>query len=148
MAFITLEDMVGSIECLVFPKIYEKSRQNLIEESKVFIRGRVSIGDDPVGKLICEEVIPFSGIPNELWLQFEDQSCYQQKVDEVMAALRDSDGKDRVVMYLKAERGVKRLSENWGVEAGGQLLTVLYGILGENNVKVVQKSIEKTGKMN
>ena len=65
-----------------------------------------------------------------------------------MAALRDSDGKDRVVMYLKAERGVKRLSENWGVEAGGQLLTVLYGILGENNVKVVQKSIEKTGKMN
>ena len=141
MAFVTVEDMVGTVEALVFPKIYEKSRQILTEDSKVFIRGRASIGDDPVGKLICEEVVPFEQIPNELWLQFADQERYSQQIDPVMALLRDSEGKDRVVIYLKKERMLKRLSENWAVDAAS-LKGRLYEILGEANVKVVQKGLE------
>jgi len=147
MAFITIEDLVGTVEVLVFPKIYEKNRPSFTEENKVFVRGRASIGDDPVGKLICEEVIPFTDIPNELWLQFENQAFYESHIDDVMAALRDSDGKDRVVMYLKEERKMRRLSENWAVLAGPDLLGRLYRILGEKNVKVVQKVIEKKGKV-
>ena len=147
MAFITVEDLVGTVEVLVFPKIYEKNRQAFTEENKVFLRGRASIGDDPVGKLICEEVIPFADIPNELWLQFENQAFYESRIDDVMAALRDSDGKDRVIMYLKEERKMRRLSENWAVFAGTELLGRLYKILGEKNVKVVQKVIEKKGKV-
>ena len=147
MAFITIEDLVGTVEVLVFPKIYEKNRPSFTEENKVFVRGRASIGDDPVGKLICEEVIPFTDIPNELWLQFENQAFYESHIDGVMAALRDSDGKDRVIMYLKEERKMRRLSENWAVLAGPDLLGRLYRILGEKNVKVVQKVIEKKGKV-
>lgn len=147
MAFITIEDLVGTVEVLVFPKIYEKNRPSFTEENKVFVRGRASIGDDPVGKLICEEVIPFTDIPNELWLQFENQAFYESHIDDVMAALRDSDGKDRVIMYLKEERKMRRLSENWAVLAGPDLLGCLYRILGEKNVKVVQKVIEKKGKV-
>lgn len=147
MAFITIEDLVGTVEVLVFPKIYEKNRPAFTEENKVFVRGRASIGDDPVGKLICEEVIPFTDIPNELWLQFENQTFYESHIDDVMAALRDSDGKDRVIMYLKEERKMRRLSENWAVLAGPDLLGRLYRILGEKNVKVVQKVIEKKGKV-
>ena len=147
MAFVSLEDMVGTVEVLIFPKIYEKHKQYLNEDSKVFLRGRASIGDDPVGKLVCEEVIPFSEIPSELWLQFRNQNYYDGQIDQVMAALRNSEGKDRVVMYLKEERKLRRLSENWVVDASGALLTELYDILGENNVKVVQKTIEKTNKM-
>ena len=147
MAFITIEDLVGTVEVLVFPKIYEKNRPSFTEENKVFVRGRASIGDDPVGKLICEEVIPFTDIPNELWLQFENQAFYESHIDDVMAALRDSDGKDRVIMYLKEERKMRRLSENWAVLAGLDLLGRLYRILGEKNVKVVQKVIEKKGKV-
>ena len=147
MAFVSLEDMVGTVEVLIFPKIYEKHKQYLNEDSKVFLRGRASIGDDPVGKLVCEEVIPFSEIPSELWLQFQNQNYYDGQIDQVMAALRNSEGKDRVVMYLKEERKLRRLSEKWVVDASGALLTELYDILGENNVKVVQKTIEKTNKM-
>ncbi len=147
MAFITIEDLVGTVEVLVFPKIYEKNRPSFTEENKVFVCGRASIGDDPVGKLICEEVIPFTDIPNELWLQFENQAFYESHIDDVMAALRDSDGKDRVIMYLKEERKMRRLSENWAVLAGPDLLGRLYRILGEKNVKVVQKVIEKKGKV-
>ena len=147
MAFITIEDLVGTVEVLVFPKIYEKNRPSFTEENKVFVRGRASIGDDPVGKLICEEVIPFTDIPNELWLQFENQAFYESHIDDVMAALRDSDGKDRVIMYLKEERKMRRLSENWAVLAGPDLHGRLYRILGEKNVKVVQKVSEKKGKV-
>ena len=141
MAFITLEDMVGTVEVLIFPKIYEKSRAFLTEDSKVFLRGRVSIGDDPVGKLICEEVIPFEQIPNELWLQFEDQELYGKKIDDVMAVLRESEGKDRVVIYLKKEWMLKRLSENWAVDAGNGLTGQLASVLGAANVKVVPKAL-------
>ena len=148
MAFVTVEDMVGTVEALIFPKIYEKNKQHLTEDSKVFLRGRASIGDDPVGKLVCEEVIPFSEIPNELWLQFQNQNYYDGQIDDVMAALRNSEGNDRVVMYLKEERKLRRLSANWAVDAKGRLLDELYAILGEKNVKVVQKTIEKAGKMN
>ena len=147
MAFVSLEDMVGTVEALVFPKIYEKNKQYLTEDSKVFLRGRASIGDDPVGKLVCEEVIPFSAIPNELWLQFEDQEFYERTVDSVMAVLRESEGKDRVVMYLKKERRLRRLSPSWAIDAQGRLLEELYTLLGEKNVKVVQKTIEKRDKI-
>ena len=147
MAFVSLEDMVGTVEALVFPKIYEKNKQYLTEDSKVFLRGRASIGDDPVGKLVCEEVIPFSAIPNELWLQFEDQEFYERTVDSVMAVLRESEGKDRVVMYLKKERKLRRLSSSWAIDAQGRLLEELYTLLGEKNVKVVQKTIEKRDKI-
>lgn len=146
MAFITVEDLVGTVEVLVFPKIYEKNRQAFTEENKVFIRGRASIGDDPVGKLICEEVIPFTDIPNELWLQFENQAFYASNIDDVMAALRDSDGKDRVIMYLKEERKMRRLSENWAVLAGPDLLNRLYKILGEKMSKLCKRSLKRRAK--
>ena len=147
MAFVSLEDMVGTVEVLIFPKIYEKHKEHLVEDSKVFLKGRASIGDDPVGKLVCEEVIAFSEIPSELWLQFQNQNYYEGQIDDVMAALRSSDGKDRVVMYLKEEKKLRRLSENWCVDAKEPLLGQLYQILGEKNVKVVQKTVEKKGKI-
>lgn len=146
MAFISLEDMVGTVECLIFPKIYEKDKAFLNEDSKIFIRGRVSVGDDPVGKLVCEEVIPFSEIPNELWLQFRNQAYYKENIDRVMAILRNSEGKDRVAMYLKEEKAIRRLSENWKVCADAELRKKLCGVLGEENVKVVQKSLEQKGR--
>ncbi len=143
MAFVTIEDMVGSVETLVFPKKYEQYKPYLNEDEKIFIRGRASIGDDPAGKLICEEIIPFGDIPQELWLQFKDKNYYDEMIDRVMDILRNSEGKDRVVMYLRRENQMKRLSENWSIDASGQTLEKLYGLLGNANVKVVQKSVVK-----
>ena len=139
MAFITIEDLVGTVEVLVFPKIYEKNRQAFTEENKVFIRGRASIGDDPVGKLICEEVIPFTDIPNELWLQFENQAFYASHIDDVKAALRNTDGKDQVIMYLKEERKRKSGEEvPIPVPAGWEEEKSL--AFAENPVTIVKKT--------
>ena len=122
MAFITLEDLMGSVEVIVFPKNYEADRDILTEDSKIFIKGRVSLGDEPVGKLVCEQVIPFAKVPRELWLQFEDKEMYQAMEETILGILKESEGPDRVVIYLKKERAKKILPANWKVEAAGELL--------------------------
>ena len=148
MAFVTLEDLVGSVEVLVFPKDFEANRDLLENDAKLFIRGRVSLGDEPVGKLICEQVIPFSKIPKELWLQFEDKDSYMAREKELMDVLRLSDGNDRVIIYLRKEKARKILPPGWNVEADRDLLGKLTELYGEKNVKVVEKTIEKIKKMN
>ncbi len=142
MAFITIEDLAGSVEVLVFPRDYEKNREILVEESKVFVSGRVSIGEDPVGKLICERVTPFERLPKQLWLQFEDKAAYDKAVGPVMECLKGSEGHDQVVIWLSKERAKKILPANWNVCCDEVLLETLTKILGEKNVRAVQKGLK------
>ncbi len=148
MAFITLEDLMGSVEVIVFPRDYENNRDLLTEDEKLFIRGRVSLGDEPVGKLVCEQVIPFDAVPRQLWLQFEDMAGYQATEAELMELLKSSEGNDQVVIYLKKERAKKMLPPNWNVMADAGLLNRLYCKVGEKNVKVVEMTLDKSWKMN
>ena len=148
MAFLTLEDLVGSVEVIVFPKDYESKRELFVEDSKVFIQGRASVGDDPVGKLICERVIPFSAVPKELWLKFPDKDTYVELEREILELLRESEGSDSVIIYLERERAKKVLPANWNVNASDGLIEILTKKLGEINVRLVEKKLEKIGKMN
>ena len=143
MAFVTVEDMVGSVEVLVFPKDYENKRNLLIEDAKVFIQGRTSIGDDPVGKLICEQVIPFDAVPKELWLKFKDKAEYDEKQQQVFDTLRMDEGSNTVIIYLEQERAKKVLPANWKVGAGKPMILALEQILGEKNIKLVEKGLKR-----
>ncbi len=142
MAFITLEDLAGAVEVVVFPRDYEKNQQYLIEDAKVFIRGRVSEEDEAASKLICEKVIPFEQTKRELWLQYADKETYLEKEAELLDMLRASDGQDAVVIYCKKEKAVKRLTANRSVNADKLLLNKLTNYLGESCVKVIEKPIE------
>ena len=148
MAFVTLEDLMGSVEVIVFPKDYEGKREMFAEESKVFIQGRASVGDEPVGKLICERVIPFDSLPRELWIKYPDMAAYKTGEKELMNLLKDSEGNDTVILYLEKERAKKVLPANWNVNASNDFLTILTEKLGEKNIKLVEKKLEKIGKMN
>ncbi|MFR1892470.1 DNA polymerase III subunit alpha [Hungatella sp.] len=148
MAFLTLEDLVGSVEVIVFPKDYESKRELFVEDAKVFIQGRASIGDDPVGKVICERVIPFQSLPKELWLKFPDKDVYMAREAEILSELKESEGNDTVIIYLEKERAKKVLPANRNVSASNELVSVLTEKLGEKNVKVVEKTVEKIRKMN
>ena len=143
MAFVTLEDMVGSVEVIVFPRDYENKKQLLNEDAKVFISGRTSIGDDPAGRLICEQVIPFDEVPKDLWLKFADKTEYDTRWPEVTEILRGSDGHDTVIIYLEKERAKKVLPANWHVAASTEVTEKLMKIIGEKNVKVVEKGLKR-----
>ena len=59
MAFLNVEDLIGNVEVVVFPQVYERYNTLLTEDAKVFIRGRVSLEEDKDGKLICDQIISF-----------------------------------------------------------------------------------------
>ena len=142
MAFLTLEDLAGSVEVIVFPKDYEKNQQYLEEESKVFIRGRVSEEDEADSKLICETVIPFEQTRKELWLQYPDKAAYLAGEQELFAMLADTEGDDEVIIYCRKEKAVKKLPPGRNVKADKVLLSRLTNYLGEACVKLIEKPIE------
>ncbi|MCD8104980.1 MAG: DNA polymerase III subunit alpha [Lachnospiraceae bacterium] len=221
MAFLTLEDLVGTVEVVVFPRDYETYNRYLTDDNKIFVRGRVSNEDDRPGKLICERIWPFeqsapatgngmpdgylgsggtpngyagggmpdgylgdgtpngyrgSGIPDrpagsgtrdafpkgagsdggrartdyavpkqqgngrELWIQFSDKQEYAQKESRLFDVLRESEGEDYVVIYVRSERAVRHLGANWAVDANEELVAALAEIFGAENVKFKQKN--------
>lgn len=142
MAFITVEDLLGTVEVVVFPRDYEKNRDYLEVDSKVFVRGRVSEEDDKPSKMICEKIIPFERTKKELWIQFPDKATFLDEEQIVYGYLADSDGNDEVVIYCAKERVVKRLPKNRNIGINEQILSRLMNHFGEKRVKVVEKPIE------
>mgnify|MGYP000473585867 FL=1 len=142
MAFVTMEDLLGTVEVVVFPRDFEKNKNLLEVDRKVFIKGRVSEEDDKPSKLICEKVIPFNQIKRELWIQFPDKADYLKNEQLVYGYLADSEGEDEVVIYCQAERAVKRFPKNRNIQISPQVLSKLMNHYGEKRVKVVEKTIE------
>ncbi len=143
MAFLTLEDMVGSVEVVVFPRDYEKNARLLVEDNKVFIRGRVNVEEERGAKLICEKMIGFEEIPKELWIKFDNKESFGEKEQELYEAIKSSDGNDSVVIYVEDIKAIKRLPQNKNVLANETLVEQLTQQFGEGTVKIVQKSIGK-----
>ena len=141
MAYLTVEDLVGTVEVVVFPKDYEKNLQYLNVDDRVFIRGRVSSEDDQSSKLICEKIFRFDEVPQELWIQFATISDYRAREKQLFGLLRNSDGKDYVVIYVRDGRSVRRLGDNWTVRADESLLGALSEAFGADNVRLTQKKI-------
>ena len=142
MAFITVEDLLGTVEVVVFPRDYEKNRDYLEVDSKVFVRGRVSEEDDKPSKMICEKIIPFERTKKELWIQFPDKAKFLDEEQIVYGYLADSDGDDEVMIYCAKERAVKKLPKNRNIGINEQILSRLMNHFGEKRVKVVEKPIE------
>ena len=141
MAFITLEDLVGTVEIIIFPKDYERYAKYLENDAKVFVEGRITAEEDRNGKLICEKIISFDEVKRELWLQFPSKSDFEEKEGALYGKMMDADGSEHVVIYLAAEKQMKRLPENRNVAITKELLEELERFLGKNNVKVVEKSL-------
>ena len=144
MAFLTIEDLLGTVEVVVFPRDYLKNQTLMQEEAKVFIRGRANVEEEKNGKVICEKVYAFDDAKQELWIQFLDKEQFASREEELYRLLADSDGEDAVVVYLSAEKAMKRLPPSRNIKIDAGLLESLSGCFGENNIKVVEKAIEKT----
>ena len=146
MAFLTIEDLYGTTEVIVFPKDYEKHRTLIEDDAKVFVSGRVNAEDEKNGKLICEQLYAFDDAKKELWLQFATKEDYANAESTVYDLLRTCEGQDAVVIYISGIKAVKRLPANWNVSVGQLDMNRFYEMFGEKNVKVVEKPIEIAGK--
>ncbi len=137
MAFLQMEDLVGSVEVIVFPSQYERYGSQLTEDNKVFIKGRITVEDEKDGKLICEQITPFENVSRKLWIKFPTKDEYEKRKEEMFDALRLSEGKDHVIIYVENPKSKYPLPDNWNVDAGEELIGKLSGLYGKENVKVV-----------
>ena len=147
MAFITIEDLVGTVEVIVFPRDYEKIGKMLNVDDKVFVSGRISAEEDRASKMILESIRPFSEPKKELWIQFTDVEEFKRREPELLSTIMDSEGSDSVIIYVKKEKMKKVLPASRNIKITDELLGRLYQMFGEKNVKAVEKYIENKGKM-
>ena len=137
MAFLNVEDLVGNIEVIVFPRDYERAADKLVEDAKVFIEGRVSAEEDKDAKLICEKIYGFDDIPKKLWIKYQTMEDYQTGEKKLSEILKTSEGIDQVILYIESTKQMKKLPANQNVKADKQLLEQLEACFGKDNIKLV-----------
>ena len=139
MAFVTLEDMFGTMEVIFFPRDYEKHKYSIEIDNRVFIRGKVSVEEDKPAKLICQSMKPFQDLPKELWIKFPDKDGFAASEQQLYQLIQNCDGNDRIMVYCEKEKVMKKLPMSQSVLISEELLHKLRNVFTEENVKVIQK---------
>lgn len=147
MAFLVLEDLFGTVEVVVFPNSYEKYRNLLQEDSKIFIVGHVDENGENNGKLICERIVGFDETVKQLWIQYEGKNEYLDNENELNDFIK-TNGKDELIVYVKKERSKKIITNSCDLNLMKIQINTLKEKYGEDNIKLIEKSIENKRKMN
>ena len=135
MAFLTLEDMYGSVEVVVFARDFEKNRSILTPDAKLFITGRASVSDDEA-KLLFSKAISFDDIPRDVWLQFETKEAYERLQSELYQIIDRHAGSSFIKIYIRERKLRKNLPPQFAIASGGEALEELKALLGAENVVV------------
>ena len=143
MAYLTMEDMSGAVEVIVFPRDYEKYKLKLNVDEKLYIRGKVTVEEDKPAKLIFQEATLFSDVPRELWIQFSNKLDFVENQQKLYSLLGEYDGNDTVCVYLAQEKAVKRLPKSQSISINNESYKKICEQFLPENVRVVEKSIEK-----
>ena len=142
MAFVTLEDLYGTVEVILFPRDYQKYRDLLVMDTAVYVKGRASVSEEN-GKLVAEFVISMDQVPKEIWIQVQNIGYFQEKQNMLYDVIRQHPGEREILIYSREEKAVKRLPSYENLSGDAEVLRELENIFGEKNIKLVEKSIEK-----
>ena len=148
MAFVTLEDVRGSVEVVVFSRVFEQCHALLVEGGKILVTGRANLNDEATGKIIANDIVAFDDIPRIVWVRFASIDEYYQKETKLYQILHLFKGKNCVKIFIGGpQRAVKQLSESEYVSASPELLNMLFEAFGKENVEVTYKMLENRRKM-
>ncbi len=142
MAFITIEDLLGSVEVIVFSREYEAYRTLLEVDGKVLIKGRTQAQEEQNAKLICMEMHGFDEARKELWIQFPTKEAFEEQQQTLFSTIADMDGDDGIVVYISSIKAMKRMPANWNISVNEDSVGKISQIFGKQNVKVVEKNVE------
>ena len=145
MAFVTLEDLYGEIEIIVFPRDYNRFRDKLIKDSKVLIKGNASVSETEA-KLILSELYTIDELKldleaekKEVWVCFSDEQKYNEAEKQFLNILEKHRGRSNVFVQLMNPRSMKRMGNRFRVLADDALMKELSENYGEKNVLVREK---------
>jgi len=136
MAFLQVEDLVGTVEVIVFPRDYEKNADLIAEDKKVFIKGRVSCEEEKDAKIICESMMDMADVPNKLWVKFANKEAFEQSENELYEILGAHDGREDVVVYISDEKVMKKLTRDKCVTVSDELMDILKNKFGSESIAV------------
>ncbi len=135
MAFLTLEDLVGTVEIVIFQREFTANRHIIENTDKLFVTGRVRAAADENAKLVCERLVAFDSIPRKLWIRFQDWQAYLDNVQKIDSLAAGAPGNDSVVIYCTKENSRTVLPPAKNVKVTAELLAQLRIIFGEKNVE-------------
>ena len=135
MAYLTIDDLVGTVEVIVFPRTFSTYRNIIEGTDKLFITGRVNANADENAKLICESVVPFEDVPRKLWIRFASEEEYLKKAADLAEELKYSDGKDSIIIYCTKENKRIALPQSRNIRITPDILASLRAQYGIKNVE-------------
>ena len=137
MAYVTIEDLYGTMEVIVFPRDFERNRSLLVEDNKVFISGRVDAQDDKDAKLLCESITAFDDVAKTVWIQFETKEDYESREQILFDTIAGNEGRDRIKIYVKNPKAVKEMPPKYNISADADMVEKLTKTFGSENVKIL-----------
>ena len=138
MAFLTLEDLSGSIEVIVFPRTLEKLRNLIQPDSIVRIKGRISIKEDELPKLICETIEGLEKINSDkLYIKVKNEEEVRNINNEIKNLILGYEGNTAVYVFDAEKRQNYRLQRDKWIDSESEVIEILKDKYGEENVKLV-----------
>lgn len=151
MAFVTLEDMYGTVEIIVFSREYKKYKDILVKDAKILVTGTATISERDA-KIKASEIYTFEEIRSdmnaenkELWVRFYDIEEYLMKEQEFLSILGKYHGRTKAFVMIMpksnedgtpVKRTMKQMGARYNVIASDKLIAELKGLYGEDNVFV------------
>lgn len=146
MAFITVEDLSGSMEVLAFPKVLLAASEAVHDNAVVVIKGRVSYKEDEPSKLIADSIVDveryepdkiktdIKSTKNGLWLKLS--SMRSESFEETKNLLQIFEGNFPVYMYFEDTKQRMLAPKSLWCTQSDLLVSELERVLGAGNVKV------------
>ncbi|WLF69238.1 DNA polymerase III subunit alpha [Clostridium septicum] len=140
MAFLKLEDLSGMIEVIVFPKTLDKVRELIKPDSLVAIKGRVSIKEDELPKLICESINPLEKVNSEkIYIRTENINTGKELIKTLKEMMpKEYKGDTAVFIFTSNDRKKYRMSRNLWINMESDATDYLRKLIGEENVKIIE----------
>ena len=141
MAILKFEDMVGTVEVLVFPKDYERLRSKLNPDAKMFIRGRVSVEEDKAAKLLLSDVVLFEDITTDVYIRFKNRAEFLDGKEHLEELLKQGEGISQVIAYISDEKKLFPMPKNLCITTDRTFIDRLKEEYGAESVALQYKAI-------
>jgi DNA polymerase-3 subunit alpha len=137
MAFITLEDLYGSVECIVFPATYDKYNRYIEEDMPVVVEGRLSTSEVEDTKIICEKISSLNAYKRQKIYIKISKTSRSDLFSDIKTILKKYPGSIPVYIYLEKEnKSFIAGRDLWIKLDNNNAIAELQKLLGEKNVKV------------
>jgi len=137
MAFISLEDLYGTIECIIFPAIYEKNYKLIEEDRIVLLEGRLAISEVEDPKIIADRLSPITKINlGKIYIKLSGMAD-KSSLDDIKEILARYPGDIPVYVYFEKERRTVAADRSLWIDGSQDgLILELQDRLGAGSVKI------------